>query len=480
LTTVKTRRLGRKESVDPIRFETPWLHEGQSAGGRPMPLSDLGNSERFALASSSDVRHIQQTHQWLVWDGQRWARDSTGAVKRLAKRVARNILFEAATMDLDKYRNELIAHQIRSESDRAIAAMLSLAQSDEKIAASPSDFDRDPMLFNVANGTLDLRTCRLRSHSRADLLSKVAPVPFNSQATCPQWDRFLLEIFPNPELIAFVQRAIGYSLTGEATEECIFLMHGTGANGKSKFLEILRHIFGDYALAADASTFLVSKGHSVRNDIARLKDARFVTAVESEAGGRISESVLKICTGGDTIAARHLYQEFMEFIPVFKLWFATNHKPRILGNDEAIWRRVRLIPFAVTIPPEVRDRKLAEKLRLEASGILNWALAGLREWQEHGLGAAEVIKNATDDYRLDQDVLAHFLGARVSISSECESRASDLYTEYRSWTQAYGESQMTEREFSNALMEHGFSKRRVGARTNRPAGVYWKGICVAV
>lgn len=444
-----------------ISFKTPWTHDSLTAGGRPMALSDMGNAERFVIAHAEDVRHIQVTRQWLAWDGTRFAPDSAGELKRRAKLTMRNILLEAAAMDLDKHRNEVITHQIRSESDRAIRAALSLAESDAAIAVRPDYFDRDPMLLNVANGTIDLEHHQLREHSRDNAITKLAPVRFDPNVTCPQWDRFLSQIFPDPELTAFVQRAAGYSLTGNASEECIFLLYGTGANGKSKFLEVLRYVFGDYALAADASTFLTGRGHpSVRNDVARLRGGRLVTAVESEAGKKLAESLLKVCTGGDTIAARFLYSEHFEFVPIFKLWLATNHKPRIIGTNEAIWRRIRLIPFTVTIPVEQRDRGLAEKLKSEASGILNWLLAGCRDWQAHGLGDSQAVRTATGTYRQESDVLGHFLDARVIVEANREVRASDLYSTYRSWAEESGEYTMNERDFSGALSDRGLTKRR--------------------
>lgn len=392
----------------------------------------------------------------------------------------RGILLEAAVQDNDEHRRQVIAHQIRSESDRAIRAALSLAKSDATIATRPDDFDRDPMLFNVINGTIDLRTCELRPHSREDLLTKLAPVHFDPLAKCPTWERFLAEVLPSPWLIPYAQRAVGYSLTGDTSEECIFLLFGTGANGKSKFLEALRLVIGDYSLATDADTYLMRKGQAVRNDIARLRGSRFVTASESEAGRRFAESMLKNCTGGDTVAARFLYSEHFEFVPTFKLWLATNHKPRISGNDESIWRRIRLIPFSVTIPPEHRDHKLAEKLKNEAPGILNWCLDGVRDWQAQGLGCASAVEQATADYRTDQDVISHFVAARVAADPAGEARARDLYVAYRLWCDDAGEIPMNERDFGSALANHGFTKRRIGARENKPAGVYWSGVSLTV
>lgn len=454
----------------PIEFEIPWLHE-QSPGPRPMALSDLGNSERFALGHSLDVRYVQQSHRWLVWDERRWAQDSVGTVKRFAKTTARNILLEAAVQDSDKHRNELIAHQIRSESERGLRAMLSVAESDEKIAARLEDFDRDPMLFNVQNGTLNLRTCELRPHLRDDLITKLAPVVFDPGAKAPTWDRFLDEIMDgDDDRIRFLQRATGYSLTGDVTEHTLFLLHGIGANGKSTFLETLRSLFGDYATQSDFGTFLVTKGNAIRNDIARLAGARLVCAVESDAGKRMAETVVKHITGGDTVAARYLYSEHFEFKPQFKLWLATNHRPRIVGTDEAVWRRVRLVPFTVTIPPEKRDRELQDKLRLEASGIFNWSLAGLRDWRANGLSEPPAVRDAVNEYRQHEDVIGHFIDAKLVADVDAEVSASDLYAVYQGWARNQGEYVMNERDFSDALI----SKKLEKGRNKR--GRFWKNI----
>jgi putative DNA primase/helicase len=456
--------------TESIVFDRPWMGDTHPPGGRPMPLSDLGNSERLIIAHGQDLRHCQATRQWFWWDGMRFVSDSTGAVKRRAKETVRNMLLEAAVMDNEKHRNELIAHQIRSESDRAIRAMMALAESDEKVAVRFSDFDCDPMAFNVSNGTIDLKTGELHPQRRLDLLTKLAPIHYDSEATCPAWDKFLSEVLPDPSLRAFVRRAIGYSLTGDSSEEVMFLLHGSGANGKSKFLEAVRYVLGEYAVAADTSTFLVTKGQTIRNDIARLRRARLVTAVESEAGKRLAESLLKACTGGDTVAARFLYAEHFEFVPCFKLWLATNHKPRIIGTDEAIWRRIRLIPFSVVIPKEQRDHKLPERLKHESSGILNWALAGLRDWQVNGLREPECVNAATADYRESQDALAHFLQSTCVVAPNAEIRAGELYAAYRQGAENNGEFQMTDRDFSASLEERGFKKSR------NSSGRFWKGL----
>lgn len=467
----RTARGPRPVRAPAIVFEQPWLHEARSPGGRPLSLTDLGNSERLVIGHGDDVRHIQTVRRWLVWDGTRWKTDENGELRRRARSAVRAILLEAAAMDDQKLRSELIAHQIRSESEHSIKAMMSLAEIDEKIAKRLGDFDADCLLLNVKNGTVDLRTGELQPHSRDDLITKLAPVEFDRDATAPMWEKFLYEIMDGDmERVQFLQRALGYSLTGDTSEHCFFLLFGIGANGKSTMLETCRFLLGDYAAQADFSTFLASKGGAIRNDLARLAGARFVSAAESDAGKRLAESVIKALTGGDTIAARYLYSEYFEFRPQFKLYLATNHKPKIVGTTEAMWRRVKLIPFNVTIPPEKRDHHLIEKLKAEASGILNWCLAGLRDWQADGLAEPAAVLDATSDYRGHEDVLAHFLDARCNIGDTLQCRAGELYETYKKWTEETGEFQMTDRDFKPAIEARGFKWRKT------MKGAVWSGL----
>ena len=275
----------------------------------------------------------------------------------------------------------------------------------------PAAFDQPPWLLNVLNGTVDLHTGILHEHRREDLLTKLAPVVYDPDATCPRWEAFLMRIMgDNVELVAFLQRAAGYALTGDTREEVIFILYGTGANGKSTFLEVLRALLEDYARQADFTTFLARRSDGVRNDVARLAGARFVTAVEAASGRRLDEALIKQLTGRDPVPARFLYQEYFEYYPEFKLFLATNHKPVIQGADEGIWRRIRLIPFAVTIPAAEQDRTLRATLRSELPGILNWAIQGCLAWQREGLGEAEAIQQATAAYRTEMDDPRGFSG----------------------------------------------------------------------
>jgi putative DNA primase/helicase len=473
----------KRDPAATIQFTTPWPHGASDIPGNMPQTSptDLGNAKRLVIAAGDDIRFCHSIRKWFTWDSKRWVKDQTGEIFRLAKNSVRAILTEAAIVGDDKQCRALVAHEQKSEAQPRIKAMVALAESEAGIPVQLDELDRDGMLFNVLNGTLDLQTGKLREHRRGDLITKIAPVEFNPEAACPAWEKFLDEIFSNdPCMTLFVQRAIGYSITANVSEHVLLLLYGIGANGKTTFLEVLRYVSGDYSQAADFGSFLISKGQTIRNDLAKLQGARFVTATESETGKRMAESVVKQLTGGDTVTARFLYGEHFEFKAQFKLWLATNHKPKIIGTDEAIWRRIRLVPFTITIPKEKRDRELVEKLKLEASGILNWALAGLRDWQARGLDEPESVNAATSEYRQSQDVLTHFLEAKCEMVPDAEERASALYAVYREWTEATGEFRLSERDFSSALGDRGFVKRRVGARTEKPSGIYWKGICVAV
>lgn len=276
------------------------------------------------------------------------------------------------------------------------------------------------------------------------------------------------------ELIGYLQRITGYSLTGDTREQVLFLLYGAGANGKSTFLETLRYISGDYAMSAEFSSFVANRGSNVRNDLARLAGARLVTAVESQFNRYLAEEVIKQITGGDTITARYLYSEHFEFRPQFKLFLATNHKPRIRGTDSAIWRRIHLIFFTVTIPNEEQDKELPEKLRLEGSGILRWAMQGLASWRRYGLQVPGTIIRETSEYRSEQDVLQHFIDEQCVLGPGAEASASELYKTYKTWCEAAGESPMCKRDFGLTLQERGFRPARTASRRGwigiRPLG----------
>lgn len=427
--------------------------------------TDMGNARRLVRLHGEDLRYVPPWDQWLVWDDARWAKDETGEVMRRAKQTALSIFREAAE---GRNSEALGKHAVRSQSEARIRAMVSLARSEPEIPVLPSQLDTDPWALNALNGTIDLRTGKLREHRRSELHTKVVPVEYDPDAECPTWIAFLEQIMGgDQELIGFVQRAVGYSLTGVTSEQVLFFGLGTGANGKSTFLEVLSTIFGDYATQIDCSSLTTQRQETTRNDLARLFGARLVSGAEWEDGHRLSEVTVKALTGGDKIVARFLHKEYFEFTPAFKLWIAANHKPVIRGTDHAIWRRIRLIPFAVTIPEEQRDKELPEKLLAERAGVLAWAVRGCIEWQKSGLGLPKAVRDATDGYREEMDSLGSFLEDRCEMHPTATVTPKTLWEAYLKWCEESGETPLKSQTlFGKRLTERGITRDR-GTRGER-------------
>lgn len=427
----------------------------------PRPCTDLGNARRLVDAHGDDLLYVPQYGRWLVWDGKRWAIDETGEIERRAKVTAEAIADEAKT-EGDR-RKELQSWWRQSESEARLRAMVNLATTEPDIPVTPAQLDTQPLALNLRNGTLDLETGQLHEHDPANAITKLAPVIYDPNATAPLWFTFLERIFDgNTEMIRFVQRAVGYALTALTSEQVFFILYGRGGNGKTTFIETIRALLGEYAAQADFSTFLTKQGHAVRNDLARLAGVRFVSAAEAEQGCRLSESVVKQVTGGDTITTRFLYREYFEYRPGFKLFLAANHKPTIRGTDHAIWRRIRLVPFTVTIPSEEQDRELLTKLRAELPGILQWAIGGCLAWQREGLGQPESVQTATREYRRQMDELVPFIDDCCIPAPGAKVGSTVLYTRYREWAEEVGEAVLSQRKLGTLLGERGFESRRSG------------------
>jgi putative DNA primase/helicase len=431
-------------------------------------LTDMGNATRLVHWHGDSLLYCHPWKKWLVWDGQRWKSDVTAAVTRMAKDTVRRIYSEASSHSKKRDREDTAKWAMRSEAKERIKSMIELARSE--VPVLPEQLDADPWMLTVANGVLDLRTGELLRHDPNRLSTKLVEVEYDRAADCPLWLKFLDEIMDGDEtMIRFLQRAVGYSLTGDASERCVFILYGCGANGKTTFLEVARALLGDYALRTPTETLMVKRSGSIPNDVARLKGARFVSASESEAGRRLAESLIKDITGGDTISARFLWGEWFDFVPECKVWLATNHKPEIRGTDKAIWDRVRLIPFEVVIPEAEQDKQLADKLTRELAGILAWAVEGCIAWQRDGLGVADKVRQATAAYRGEQDVLGEFI-EDCCVEGDVEALASDLYDAYREWG-----GELSQRKFGLTLRERGYTKER---RTKDPhkGRIQWLGI----
>lgn len=437
--------------------------------------TDMGNARRLLIAHGPDLHYCHPLRRWFVWNGARWQQDETGEVVARAKDTIRKLYVEAANEDDDNRRKALVRHALRSESAERLRAMVELMQTEPGIPVVPEELDRDPWLLNCQNGTLDLRTGELGPHDPRDLLTKIVPVAYDPDATCPEWLRFLDRIMAGrADLVTFLQRAVGYSLSGCTDERVLFILYGTGANGKTTFLETVALFLGDYAMRTTTETLLTrGEWSGIPNDVARLRGARFVYASEAEEGRRLAEAKVKDLTGGDTISARFMRAEWFEFKPEFKLWLGTNHKPVIRGTDAAIWDRIRLIPFEVRIPESERlpRRELMARFEAELPGILAWAVRGCLAWQEHGLGMPDAVREATGAYHAEMDILAQFLDERCIVNPLAKVKAGDLYKAYVEWCEGNGERPLSQRNFGMRLAERGFERRKSTGGLFRWSGI---------
>lgn len=426
------------------------------------PFTDMGNAERLVHRFGNDIRFCPARNRWLLWKGSHWEWDDRNDIEKLAKQTVRAIFQEAVTAKDDKVK-DIGKHAVRSESAARIKAMIDLAQTENGVAIRPSELDPDPWLLNVANGTLDLRTGKIRPPSRADLITRKIDTPFDPEAASPLWTKFLHTVMAgNDGLIHFLRKAVGYSLTGETREQVLFFSHGRGANGKSTFIETITGLMGAFSKHTRPETFMLKNtDSSANNDLAELEGCRMVAAVELEEGKRLAEVLTKQATGGDTLKARYLFQEFFEFQSQFKLWLCGNHKPRITGTDLAIWRRIRLIPWTVTIPENEQDKELTAKLKAEWPGILAWAVQGCLDWQREGLTAPVEVMAATASYRREMDILGDFFDNCIQTGENITITVKELYDAYVSYCEANGESikeRLGKKKFGVRVSERGFDQ----------------------
>lgn len=426
-------------------------------------FTDLGNARRFAARYRNTILYCEPWGRWLLWDTMRWAEDERLEVFARAADLIRSLYPLAKKIKDEDERKAFLSHLIKSESHRALNAMVTLAKSDRTVARHPDNFDGDPWLCTVKNGTIDLRTGRLRPHEQKDMITKLAPVVCDPSASCPNWLAFLDMIMLGREsLVGFLKRALGSSLTGITSDKAMFILYGPGGdNGKSTMVEVMEMVLGNYARRTPVETFLKRREGSIPNDIARLRGARFVWAAENDRGVRLAESLIKEMTGGDRMAARFLHGEFFEFMPAFKIWFATNHKPTIRG-DAAIWRRLKLIPFDYTIP-KAQQKKRHEVMAMfqaELPGILNWAIEGCLEWQRDGLGVPDEVISATREYEAEQDTFSMFLDEKCVRAPNARALSLALYREHKAWAEQYGESPVSHKTFASLMSERGFAKTK--------------------
>ena len=439
------------------------------------PLTDLGNAERFLDMFGDNVRYNHTSNKWHIWNGKLWAEDKTRKIEQQAKKCVRLMYDQASETNDPTKRKDLAKHAIKSESYKNLQSLLSCARSDQKIAIRTETLDLNSHLFNTLNGTLDLsgKDPVFRDHNKLDNITKIAHVEYNPEAVAPLWVKFIDRIFAGDEkTIRFVQQAVGMSLTGDVSEQVLLFAYGIGKNGKSTFFETLKHLFGEYYQKAPTEMIMAkSYGSTIPNDQARLAGVRFAVASEVEAGRRLAEAVVKDLTGGDTIVARFMRQEYFEFTPTHKLWVYGNHQPNVTNTDEGIWRRLKVIPFTQVIPEHERDKQLAGKLIKELPGILNWALQGFKDWRENGLIESPAITEASQQYRQDMDLTQNFITEYCVVSARAETKVSTLFIQYQNWCNEANERPMKKRTFQKALEEKGFYTAP-GAGNVR----YWQGI----
>jgi putative DNA primase/helicase len=440
-------------------------------------LTDLGNAERFVDRHGKNVHYCYAQNAWYVWDGSRWKRDATGEIERLVKETVRTIYRDAADVQDEKLRKAIVDHARKSESRKSIEAIIRLAQSEATIPVVPKELDADPYLLNVLNGTIDLRTGALLPHDPAYLITKQAPVVYDANAAHPMWTSYLdTATEGDVEYQAFLQRAIGYSLLGTNPEEVLFFLHGPSKAGKTTLIEALKATLGDYAASADFETWLARRDvGGPRPDLARLAGARIVTSVEVDEGKKLAEGLVKSLTGGDVIVARFLYAQEFEFLPSFTLWLAANHAPKIREDDQAIWNRIKRLPFEHEIPLEKRDPKVKETLRnpkLAGPAILAWAVRGCVEWTKHGLGIPPIVENATLSLRQTMDPLRDFVRDCCVVEAQAETPAKRLRDLYEEWTKENGvRNPISGRAWADRLRAYGCVSAKGTGGTR-----LWKGI----
>jgi putative DNA primase/helicase len=431
----------------------------------------VGNGKRLAQWHGDKIRSVAGLG-WYVWNGVRWSPDETHEVERLAKEICRNMLGESAQLEDSRQCKALATHALASESVFRLKAMIQLAASELNIAIRAGDLDSDPWLFNVTNGVLDLRTGNLLPHQPEHLISKLAPVTFAPAAVCPVFDQFMGRIFAgDTALIEYVRRVLGMCLTGDVTTQHLWIAWGEGCNGKSTLLGVVQRIMGDYVGSAPESLLVATQRMEHPTELADLQGRRLVIAGETEASAKWRLQLMKRLSGDRTIKARRMHQDFFEFQRTHKTIVVTNHKPRVEEDSTAVWRRLRLIPFTVAIPEAERDERLLEKLWNEASGILNWLVAGCLAWRRDGLGEPKAVSDATQTYRQESDPLADWMAEHCIFQEEAWTATATLYSDYAAFVTERGGHPFSCRNFGERLGKRGISPvQKCGM------GRGWKGI----
>jgi putative DNA primase/helicase len=450
--------------------QDPWIPEGITAVVPLVPSDE----ERLHRGQARFAYRLARLHAdrlmfvhglgWYAWDGRRWLQDDQGAAKRAVLDVLRSALSESLE---DKGLRDDVR---RSESASGIAGVLDIAAALEPFAHTVGDLDADPYLLNVANGTLDLRTLIVRTHDPRDRLTKVTKAAYTPDAAGPSWERFLANVLPDDDVRGYLQRLAGVSLLGKVVEHIFTIATGTGANGKGTSYNAILYALGDYGHVAESDLFMSAKSNPNGASPAQmgLLGKRLVVVSETERDHKLAVALMKNLTGGDPITARPLYGKPVTFNPSHTSLMVTNYLPKVAGDDPAAWRRLRVIPFDVVIPPNERDGRLGEQLELEADAILTWAVEGYRQYNERGMDAPEAVKAATDGYMRDSDAVARFIADCCMVNPHAYASIEDLFARWSKWASEDGAEPLSKRAFGDALTTHGYENTRRGGRSVRP------------
>jgi putative DNA primase/helicase len=448
--------------------------ESETPEQTPSQNTDVGNAERFTRKNRLNARYCHERGQWLPWTSTRWQWDKTGRSVALAKETALSIFDEARDAQDIRQAEALSRWAISSQKRERIVAMLALAQPDLAITVDQLDADKDAL--NFQNGTVDLKTGRLRPHRRENFITKLCPVNYSPDAPHTTFDRFLARIFRStPTLIDWMQVALGYAATGWTREQCVFFCYGVGANGKTTLIDAVLHGMGDYAAKADPDLLMARDGSSAHPcNVADLLGLRLAICSETNEGKRFDESRLKDLTGETMLKARFMRQNFFQFTATHKIFAYSNHKPTVRGTDQGFWRRMRVVPFLETIGLEERDSDLPRKLRAEAEGIMAWIVAGAVRWHREGLGNPPEVAAATNEYRAEMDSIGAFLAEHCDERKNAEVYAAEIYDSYRKWAEKNGEHALSQKRLGTSLKERGF----LSARCTYSGRSKWLGIDV--
>jgi putative DNA primase/helicase len=460
-------------------------------------LTDVSNAARFARRFARSLAYVPARGQWMEFISHAWYTDSLGRITQHAIEVTRDMLLEASKLAIEAAQikdkthrallaseaEALLAHARKSQQKPRLDAMLSIAATDPRLAVEQDRLDDNDLLLGVKNGVIGLgETTTFRSGKPDDFITRQTSCEWrggDEDVACPLWEQFLQRVQPDPDVRHWLQMFVGYCLTGKTSEQLFVVMHGTGANGKSVMVEILKRLLGGYAQTVQFATFTERDPNAIRNDLASLNKARLVVANEGPEGARLDEGVVKQVTGEDAVTARFLHREFFTYTPRFKVVLVTNHKPVITGTDHGIWRRVVLVPFPVTIAREQQDKLLLDKLTAELPGILAWAVAGYHAWREQGLGdLPKALAMANAEYRRDSDVLGMWIEDHCSIDADSQSQlftsSADLYKSYSKWALDMGHRPMSSKSLADRLRERGLSASKKSGQRG------WRGIQLRV